>query len=432
MKYKIVILAGFGLILIIAALAFVFGRVGGGSEFSGELKIWSFEPPAVWEELIAAFETQHKNLRITYSQKNPSTYENELLNALAAGTGPDIFFIHHQWLLKHADKIAPLPENFISPAEFGTTFVDVASKDLVRDGRVWALPFYVDTLAFYYNKTLFNAAGVPLPPATWEEFSETVTRLTQRDSSGNIVRSGAALGTASNVAYAGDIVAALMLQTGTIMIDPVTGQAIFDRGVTLDNRFYEPGKAALTFYTDFSDPAKSVYTWNRGFLNSREAFEKGETAIYFGYAKDRPQIAESGISFAVSPFPQVKKAGEDPSYIPLTYADYWAGAVSKSSPNREAAWNFLLFATSRNAVFNFLSKAGLPTARRDLIELQSQDPRLAVFARQSLTADSWLEPDPQSVDQIFNTMIDDVVLGRANAEEAIRQAAIEVNELWER
>src|SRR3989344_5232444 len=51
--------------------------------------------------IIKEFEKANQGVKIRFVEKNIETYEQELVNALAAGTGPDIFSIHNDWLPKH-------------------------------------------------------------------------------------------------------------------------------------------------------------------------------------------------------------------------------------------------------------------------------------------------------------------------------------------
>lgn len=428
MRYRIVILVGLGIVVVVAILALLFGRKD-EDRLAGNLEIWGFEESAVWQDVIAAFESQHRKADVRYSKKDPASYESELLNALAGGRGPDLFAIHPSWILKHADKLAPMDDTVMSLRQFRTAFVDVAAKDLILGEKIWALPLWVDTLALYYNRDLFNAAGVVEPPRTWESFIKIVQRIVQRSETGDIILAGAAIGTAENVGHAADILEALMLQSGATMVDRSGKQAAFGRAVVLEGESFNPGETALGFYTDFANPQKASYTWNRRLDRSLEAFARGQAAMYLGYARDLARVGASGVPFAVAPFPQIIDRRADPAYIDLAYADYWALGLSRFSQNPDSAREFLRFVTSRNALFNFLTKAQLPTARRDLIEVQAKDELLAIFARQTLTADSWPQPDFQATRKVFNSMIEDVTLGRANVAEAIRTGATGISNL---
>ena len=111
--------------------------------------------------------------------------------------------IHHSWLPKYSRLIQPLEENSDEDTytykQFLDTFVDVARDDLTSNGTIWAMPLYIDTLALYYNKDIFNTAGITFPPKTWEEFVILVTKLTKFDERGNIIQSAVAMGTVKNI-----------------------------------------------------------------------------------------------------------------------------------------------------------------------------------------------------------------------------------------
>ncbi|MBI2454181.1 MAG: extracellular solute-binding protein, partial [Parcubacteria group bacterium] len=299
MKYRLIIFIVVGVLALTAVLGFLFGRKNPPVQ-TAQLEFWGMDKPDIWEPIISAYETANPGVSINYVQKNTAGYEKELLNGLASGRGPDIVFIQNTWPNKHLNKLSPAPPNLISAQNFKDIFMDVAAQDLIRSGQVYAVPFYVDTLGLYYNKSLYNNAGLVSPPKTWEEFNQAVKQISQKDDSGNIIRSGAALGTAGNVNYASDILGLLMLQTGTVMVGANGSEAAFDRTVSLDGRPYSPGQTALDFYTSFAVSTKPVYSWNARMQNSLKAFISGETAMYLGYARDLKQIRESGLSFGVS------------------------------------------------------------------------------------------------------------------------------------
>ncbi|MEK7209710.1 MAG: ABC transporter substrate-binding protein, partial [Patescibacteria group bacterium] len=201
-----------GLLVLVGLLGFLFGRKSPPAS-TAQLEFWGTDSPAVWETIISAYQTANPGVGIKYVQKNSAGYEKELLNSLASGRGPDIVFIQNTWLNKHLNKLSPAPPNSMNITAFKDIFMDVATKDLIRSGQVYAVPFYVDTLGLYYNKSLYNNAGLINSPKTWEEFNQVVKQISQKDDDGNIIRSGAALGTAGNVNYASDILQMIMLQT---------------------------------------------------------------------------------------------------------------------------------------------------------------------------------------------------------------------------
>ena len=209
MRYRIIILSILALLVISSAIIFIFGRKDGGKE-TLTIEFWGLDAPEAWSAIITAYQTANPNRIIKYVKNDPTAYERELLNALASGAGPDIAVIQNTWLNKHLNKFSPMPAGFINVDGFKNAFVDAASADLIVGNQIYALPFYADTLALYYNKTLFNNAGLVNPPKTWDDFNSAVKELTTASEGGNIGRAGAALGTANNVNHSADILSLLM------------------------------------------------------------------------------------------------------------------------------------------------------------------------------------------------------------------------------
>ncbi len=157
---------------------------------------------------------------ITYRKLSVDTYKQDLLDALAAGKGPDIFMIQNRWLPAFADKIVPAQDYITDERAFRETFVDVVGNDFIgADKKIYGVPLSVDSLALYYNKDMLAAAGITTPPTTWEELAKDAQLLSKVDNFGNITQSGVALGTAYNVNRAADVLTAMMLQAGVPMWD---------------------------------------------------------------------------------------------------------------------------------------------------------------------------------------------------------------------
>jgi len=399
------------------------------------LQFWGvFDDREVINAVLDKYKSVNRQIRIVYKQFSYDEYEQKLIDAFASGTGPDIWMMHNTWLPKHGDKIVALPQNLqgedgeplFTITDFQNQFVDVAVDDLTIDGRIAALPVYIDTLALYYNKDLFNSVGLTRAPETWEEFNDAVNRLTVVDNDGNIVRSGAAIGTARNVNRSTDILMLMMLQSGVQMTNSTNTTATFTSAVDRE----KVGELALQYYTDFANPLKrKVYTWNDGQNYSIDDFIEGDTAMMFNYSHHIATIRDKAarFNFGIASMPQIKDAP-----IKVNYANYWAPTVSKSSGNAIEAWKFVLFMSSAEGAAAYLDASGRPAARRDLIEQQKRKPDIGIFAEQSLSARSWYQVDNTDIEKIFADMIDDVNFGRRSVRDALENAERQVNVLMRR
>jgi len=376
--------------------------------------------------LIDAFEKSHKNIKITYRTKPFDTYEQELVDSLAAGTGPDIFSIHNDWLPKHFDKIAPFPSDTYGLRDYQNDFVDVAAQDFVLDGKVYAVPLSVDTLALYYNKDILFSAGIAQPPATWQDVIADTKIITKQDTSGNITTSAISLGTSSNINRSVDILQLLMLQNGTQMTDDKHLRATFDQSVQVaNNQSAQPGVTALTYYTDFAQPSKEVYTWNNKQSYNIDNFIEGKTAMVLSYQYQNDVIKgrQPNLNYGIAPVPQVDANNK------VNYANYWGEAVSANSAHQDAAFEFLKYISSKDVLTQYYAKNAVPSSRKDLVNTQLADPVLGVFATQALTAKSWYKTNSSAIEAVLADMIDDVILRAAAPANAIRDAAQQVTQL---
>ncbi|MEK7525755.1 MAG: extracellular solute-binding protein, partial [Patescibacteria group bacterium] len=314
-----ILVAGIAILVFLTIILVL--RSFGGSGEPVTLQFWGvFDTRASFERTIREFQGLYPNVKIQYTQLNYEDYERTLIDKLAAGQGPDILMIHNTWLPKHGDKLMPLDESWrdvndnplMTIRDFKTTFVDVAAQDLVFNGRIYSLPLYVDTLALYYNKDLLNGASLTRPPVTWDDFNTSVEKLTRLDSSGNIVQSGAAIGTARNINRSTDILMSLMIQSGTQMTNPENTSATFTRSV--DNQ--RIGEIALQYYTDFTKPEKRTYSWNDAQHYSIDAFAEGTTAMMFNYSHQISLLRAKSprLNFSVAPIPQLSSS--DPRTFP--------------------------------------------------------------------------------------------------------------------
>lgn len=362
--------------------------------------------------ILRAFKDQ-TGIAVEYKKvASVATYEKDLLEALAEGRGPDIFVINNAWVEAKRGRLIPAPVEIINERQLRSEFVDVVASDLVRDGLVYALPTSVDTIALYHNNNLFNGAGISASPKTWQEFQQDVIKLTQVSRLGVIGQSGAALGTAININRAPDIFQMLMMQSGLKIIDTTSG----GRRVDIANAV---GERALSFYTDFSNKSKQVYTWDVSQDYSIDAFAEGKTAMLFNYSYQIPTIKAKNprLQFSVAPVPQI---GGNATQI--TFASYWPFAVSASSRSPQAAWQFVRFLASKNVAESLNKAQGVPPARRDAVPDYISDPVMGVFAEQSLQAQSWPRVDIVATDAIFTSMIDSVATGGTTISDALKQA----------
>lgn len=430
-KAQLIIFGGIGVIILIAILV-IYGVIPGIRQPPPEkftLTVWGFENERFWKSIAENYKKKYFYVAINYVEKDPASYESDLLNALAAGSGPDIFILKNSEITKHKEKISPLPQDALSfrARDFRNTFFDAASGDLItKDGDILGLPLTVETLALFYNRDFLNSANIVNPPKTWEVMVDAVRKLTTYTEVGTVVRSGVALGTSQNVLHAFDILSALFLQSGVQPFDRNTGKSGL-RASQPPVGIIGSAESALDFYTSFADSTKRIYSWSSFFADSLTAFAQEKTAMMLGYPTDFTGIIEKNphLSFDVAPFPQPTNAGAT-----TYYARYDFETVSKQSKHQDEAWKFLLWLAGTENDKAFADVLNLPPARRDLVTAKPPKDYLQVFYDQVLSSKTWLIPDEDKIRPIFDEMIDSVVNRSANAEAAVGRADARINNLF--
>ncbi|KKR20454.1 MAG: Extracellular solute-binding protein family 1 [Candidatus Moranbacteria bacterium GW2011_GWA2_39_41] len=431
------------------------------------LEIWGlFDDQDAFTEIIDNYKKANPNIgKITYKKLMPDTYKQEITDALAAGNGPDIFLIQNNWLAQFANKIYPAPLQFLTEKKFKDNFVDVVASDFLSAEGAYGVPLSVDSLGLYYNKDLFNAAGITSPPRDWNEFADISKKLTKFDVSNQIVVSGTAMGTAYNINRSTDILNLLMLQSQTEMVDSISGQAVFDKVVQKKSGNSIPGQDALKFYTQFADSSSPQYSWNSRMHYSIDAFSEGTLGMMLNYSWQIDAIAKKApkLNFAVAPVPQI------PGNPPVNYANYWAFVVAKNkTPDTtgiapaqatlvtneirvEEAWNFLLYLTTKpeqaiavatgvsgtgqtadsnfDPAINYLEKTNKIAARRDLLDQQKIDAKLGPFVKGNLIAKNWYQANSEAIEDLFSEMINQINRGQASVDVALKTAAVNVSQM---
>lgn len=285
--------------------------------------IW--EEKEVFQPLIDEYQKNNPNVKIEYLKMTPQDYREKLLTRSKSGQGPDLFRFHNTWLPEISDVVSPVPNNILSKGDYDKIFYAVHQNDLKIGDKYYGIPLYVDGLVLAYNDDLFKQAGISTPPTTWEDVLDYATRLTVKDSSGTIVTSGIALGTAENIDHFSDIFALFLVQNGADI-----------------KKLDQPEAAgALESYRGFAEEPNAV--WSDAMPNSTDAFiqEKVAMVIVPSWHLLAVKQANPDINLKVVPVPRI------PATKLISIATYWAEGVSKYSKNQVEAWKFLKYLSDK-------------------------------------------------------------------------------------
>lgn len=142
------------------------------------------------EKKTKEFTALHPNVTIKASSGAPTTDDllQKLSASFAAGTYPDISYAYGSWAseLAASGRTLDISGNVADPSMAWEEIPTAARETASPGGKTIGVPALVDNLALFYNKTVFDNAGLPYPDETmtWPQFREIAKKLT--DPSKNI------------------------------------------------------------------------------------------------------------------------------------------------------------------------------------------------------------------------------------------------------
>lgn len=433
-KLQIILLTIFGVVGVVAVLMFAgilpgFKDAGPGEGKGVELLMWGTFPAEKIKPLISKInDDNQKVFKISYTEKDPLEYEGELVNAMAAGSGPDIWVLTPDMIFKEKDKVAVITSVSYQERDFKDAFIDSASVFMKKYGTetdptgIFGVPLAVDPIVLYWNKDLFSSAGVAKAPVYWDEFLTNVHALVKTDEAGNITQAGAAMGEFKNVKNAKDILSMLILQTGNSILE--LGEKIKISFGEKGNRLINPTENAVKFFNEISNPNKTSYSWNEALPNSEIMFTNGLLAMYFGYAGEIGNIKQKNphLNFDLANVPQIR-SGDSLSGIKATYGKIYSLAISKNSTKKQTALTAIISMSGPDFSKVFSESFRLGSARRDVLQGGSSDPILSIVYKSAIMSRTWLEPDSTEVYGIFKNMIESIITGRVKVSDAVNYAS---------
>lgn len=413
-----ILMAVFGLGAIIGLFMFATYKGSGASNAAGPVLIWGTLPKAGIEATFTALASTDADLKnVTYVEKDSSTLAGDLATAIATGASPDLVLASQEELLSLAKFLTPIPYSSLSAASYQNAFVSEARIFTApNNSGFYGIPFLIDPLVLFSNRTILSSNGVVRPPATWEALTGLVPTIAVLTPSRQITRGLIALGTYDNVQSARGILSTLFLQTGVpVSAFSTTGSIVGDLGASVDTGV-PPGESVVNFYTQFADPSKVSYTWNASLPNSEQMFLSGDLALYLGYASRARYLraANPNLDFAVTEVPQPATAS-----VKTAYGRIYAFMTSRGAKNAAGAFQIAALLSNIPEQAAAAANTGLAPVILSQLATTPADPASVVAYKEALYTSGWLSPSADTTDQVFSSMIGNVITGRSNIDAAL-------------
>ncbi|MCI5051055.1 MAG: extracellular solute-binding protein [Candidatus Pacebacteria bacterium] len=420
-----------GIFVFAAVIAFmVFSGViklgNSGQEATGQVTVWGTVPFQTIQRYVD--QAKEQNLTINYVEKRASNYEDELVNAFASGTGPDLFIMSHEGILRHSDKILEIPYESFPRSAYEETYIDEA-RLFLSDTGVRAFPITVDPTIMYYNKQLISSAFILDVPEYWDEFIEFAPELTQYSGTGEVNISAAALGTFDNIPNAKNIITALILQNKNNIINTDPATMKLRSVLTFDEDEIQKTSQALDFYTSFAQFGSNTYSWNEALVDAKNKFIAGELAVYFGAGSQAEDIRRKNpnLDFGVALFPQVRD-----NTTRSTHGAMMGIAIGKQSPNVAAAIKVASKLAGSEIADGLAADLDVAPARKDLLRDKPDDALRTLIYNSAIISRGWIDADPVATDDLFRELVRNINTGALSTRDALSRANADMNTILNR
>ncbi len=373
------------------------------------------------------YEELHPEIEFEIMQITYSEYESKLRILHELDEVPDIYQVYSTWGVSHQNLgILDEPPQEIKD-DVAQNYTSTAGVTI--NGDTWGIPTEINVFALLYNKALFKEAGVideqgePKIPVTWNELIDAASKITKKDSEGNIIQYGFAFSKGMDWGVVDPFLCLLVSNGGKYLSD--------DNSQCLVNS--SEGVEALEKILElFSKGGTDAY----GDVIS--GFGEGKTAMILMPPWVEGMFRDAlGDKFdtdvGVAPVPYLKKPGT------LQYS-WFMGVLSKSKHKKEA-WEFLRWFTSEIQPKTGTTRYGdlltdpigaIPSRRSDIEGNKDKlnTPFKRVFVEE--LENSVPEPNIMQASQVKNILMGEIEsawAGEKTAKESLDSACAKINEI---
>ncbi|MFC6882529.1 MULTISPECIES: ABC transporter substrate-binding protein [Actinomadura] len=347
---------------------------GSGSDSSGPVKLsllTGFTGPdaPAYRALVDAFNASHPGIRVSMDVQPWDAIGQKLPAAWATGQGPDLatpsFDPGAIFNYIKTNSVLPLE----SAAGDGDAKINASAippavtKAFTVDGHLYAVPANLASVALYYNKAMFKAAGIARPPKTAEEFIADARKLT----------TGGPKPTQYGISLA---------DHQTIQMWPILQWMNGGDIVGADGCATVNSRASVQSLRTWADLVRNDHVSPPGQTgaDADTLFSAKKAAMELNGPWAAEGFRKAGVDLGIAPVP-VGSAG------PVTVASTAPLMAARNTGHKAEALQFLSWWTGRTAQAEFSKKSGFPPARTDLTVA---DPAVAVFAKGLPTARLYL------------------------------------------
>lgn len=349
-------------------------------------------------DLVDRYVAEHPGITIEVRDIPYGDFYRTVIQGAASGDLPDILQLNASDTVSLADAnvVQDIGDRVDAWGEQDAYFPGVWDTTQAN-GSTYSLPFFADCYALYYNKDMFEAAGME-PPATWDELETVAVELT-----GDGVYGLAASGIEG-------------IEGSTALL-----LRILAEGGTAEDIDTDAGRTALTQFkalVDEGSMSQGMLTW--GETDVKNEFANGKAAMMIDSATDVGIVRDEApdLNFGVVPMP---KSTTEATFLAATNI-----AMSTATDHPEEVWEFLTYVQQPDVLLEYLPDRNKVSPREDIAEeVVAGDAERLVFAQE--LSNAWapsaeVAPKANEVFTYIQQALQAAISGTASVEQALSDA----------
>ena len=367
------------------------------------------------DKIVKAFEAKYPNITIDVQTAAYADYFTKLQTDFAAGSAPDTFETDYGNFVGYADAGSLLDLSGVSASDStfsASTYYPKAYSAFQYKGKSYALPESFSDVVLFYNKDLFDKAGVAYPSANWTWFDEITAAQKLTDASKGI------WGDDQPVSFFEFF--KVLAQDGGTFFNADNTQATFNSPA---------GVTAAQWLIDKINKYHVMPTAAQmGGQNDEALFKSGKPVMWLSGIWEFTPMAQTSFKWDIQLEPgNVQKAAH-------FFADGVAASAKTAHPTEAWEWLKFMSASSDSVTIRVNSSWELPAvADQSLFSgYLTQTPpanRKAVFDSLSNVALQPIIPQESQMQDIVNKALQQAQLGQSSVQDALNSAAQQVNAL---
>ncbi|MFB9276053.1 ABC transporter substrate-binding protein [Cohnella cellulosilytica] len=313
--------------------------------YEGEsINVLILKTPA-WDELVkkaSEFE-QATGIKVNFDSLPEKSYFQKLEMSLSARTGEyDVVWGNNKSLpsMISGDWIEPLNAFLDDSAKTDASFdygdfIPKLAKNLSMDGSIYGLPGNGEANILYYNKKMFEEAGLTAPPKNLDELKAYAEKLTNRDKDqSGIVLRATREGNANSFSW----IMIWKMLGGNWLAEAPAPYAVLDRQEAID---------ATNLWIELVNnyAPKGIHSY--GFNESLLAFQQGKAAMMIDVNTFMPEVENPEKSTVAGQVGYSVLEGIGDEY---TVGPTWGIFMPKDTEKKDVAWEFMKWATSKEVM----------------------------------------------------------------------------------